>query len=347
MQRTKLPYIIYEVTSVCNLRCRYCYNPWKRPGETDQKDNSYKLAKKALKQLFKVAEIDHVTMTGGEPFLAERFSEIVLFCRMEKKGVTIISNGATASDEDYRIMLELGVDLFEFPFHSVTPEIHDHLTQVPGSQKKVLNSFKYVIEHKGYVVPAIVITGLNYKNVGERLRFLNKEFGINTMMLNRFNIGGTGIKEIENIKITNEQLNEAFKDAAAVGKELNLTLTSNVCTPFCVLNPKDYPNIRMSSCSSSVTNMPLTLDINGNMRLCNHSPVVVGNIYKDQLKNMLRSEYVKEWKTTVPEFCKGCKVFPECLGGCRAASEQVGNSILKEDPVTDNWIDSTRKKKFC
>ena len=336
MKKTKLNYIIFEVTSVCNLRCRYCYNPWKRPGEKDLQDNSYKQAKKTLKRLFKIADINHVTMTGGEPFLAERFSELVLFCRMEKKGVTIISNGTAANNEDYQHMIDMKVDLFEFPFHSVTPEIHDYLTQVPGSHEKVMNSFKYVIEHKGYIVPAVVITGVNYKNVGERLRFLKKEFGITTMMLNRFNIGGTGIKEIENIKISNKQLNEAFRDAEEVGIELNLNLTSNVCTPFCVLNPKDYPHIRMSSCSSSVVNMPLTLDIKGDMRLCNHSPVVVGNIFNDKIEDMIRSDYVRTWKTTVPEFCEGCEMFAECLGGCRAASEQVGKGILKVDPVVHN-----------
>ncbi len=334
--KTKLSYIIFEVTSVCNLRCRYCYNPWKRPGEQDQHDNSYKQAKKTLKRIFKLADINHVTMTGGEPFMAERFLELVLFCRMQKKGVTIISNGTVASNDDYQNLIDLGVDLFEFPFHSIEPEIHDYLTQVPGSHAKVMNSFKYVTEHKGLVVPAIVITGVNYKNVGERIRFMKKEFGINSMMLNRFNIGGTGIKEIENIKITNEQLSEAFKEAEAAAKELQLTVTSNVCTPFCVLNPKDYPHIPMSSCSSSVVNMPLTLDINGDMRLCNHSPVVVGNIYKDKLEDMFKSDYVKTWKTTIPEYCKGCELFPECLGGCRAASEQVGKSILDVDPVVHN-----------
>jgi organic radical activating enzyme len=59
--------------------------------------NSYKQAKKTLKRLFKIAEVGSVTFTGGEPFLAERFNELVLFTRLKNKSVTIITNGNAAA----------------------------------------------------------------------------------------------------------------------------------------------------------------------------------------------------------------------------------------------------------
>jgi len=61
--------------------------------------------------------------------------------------------------------------------------------------------------------------------------------------------------------------------------------------------------------------------------------VVIGNIHRDDLAEMLESDYVRRWRTTVPESWKGCDRFPECFGGCRAASKQLGLSLADIDPT--------------
>ncbi len=87
--KINLPYITYEITSVCNLKCKYCYNFWKAPDTAEFTDfNSYKQAKKTLNKIFKLADVKHITFTGGEPFMAERFQELVLFTRLKQKTVT-------------------------------------------------------------------------------------------------------------------------------------------------------------------------------------------------------------------------------------------------------------------
>jgi len=332
MKKHKFPFIIFETTSVCNLNCKYCYNIWKRPGEIDIPKNSYKQAKKTLQRFFKMADVEQITFTGGEPFMAERFSELVLFSRMKKKEVAIISNGNKANKEDYETMIKLGVNLFEFPIHSHKKEEHDYLTQVEGSWEKVLNSVKEVQELKGHIVAVIVITKANFKEIDKTLAFI-KELGLSRVMLNRYNIGGTGIKFIKELVTTTEELNQAFKLADNAGKELGLKLSSNVCTPLCVLKSKDFDNILFTSCSSSITNKPLTLDIDGNMRICNHSPIVIGNIYETKLEDIMKSEYSKQWVDIVPDFCSDCDIFDKCLGGCRAASEQMNLGLEHVDPI--------------
>jgi MoaA/NifB/PqqE/SkfB family radical SAM enzyme len=100
---------------------------------------------------------------------------------------------------------------------------------------------------------------------------------------------------------------------------MGLRLTSNVCSPICLLNPKDYPNIGFGRCSFDVLRRPIALDINGNIRLCNHSPVVAGNIYEQSLADILYSDYAYSWE--------------KCKGGCRAASEQYSQTLSVEDPI--------------
>ena len=327
-----LPFLIFETTTVCNLNCKYCYNIWKRPGAEALPKNSYKQARKTLKRFFSLAEVEQVTFTGGEPFLAERFSELVLYTRMKRKQVSVISNGNKASKDDYKTMISLGVNLFEFPVLSYDESVHDGMTQIKGSWKKVVQSVKEVSELKGHIVAVIVITKLNYLHIDKTLAFI-KELGVSRVMLNRYNIGGTGIKFMKELATTKEELNHSFEIANKAGKELNMVLSSNVCTPLCHLNAKDHKNILFTSCSSSILNKPLTLDIEGNMRICNHSPIVIGNIFKNSMEEILKSPYNQKWVDIIPDFCKDCEIFDKCLGGCRAASEQMNLGLEHVDPI--------------
>jgi radical SAM protein with 4Fe4S-binding SPASM domain len=333
--KIKLPHITFECTSVCNLKCLYCYNIWKIPDSGPHVHfNSYRLARKVLKQLFTIADVDHVTFTGGEPFLAERFNELVLYTRLKRKSAAIITNGNAASFDQYRQMLDIGVNLFEIPLHSPEPHAHDFMTGITGSWQKSLESIRYLVSQKAHIVAVIVITKANYNQLAQTLAFLKNE-GVEQVMLNRFNIGGQGIIEKNKLWLSQQEMNQAYRAASEEGKKQGLILSSNVCTPICVLNPSDYPNIAFAFCSPDVRRRPLTLDIKGNLRFCNHSPTILGNIFTDKLETMLQSDKAQAWNKIRPEFCNECDLYTRCMGGCRAASEQLNLSLYAADPVVE------------
>lgn len=78
---------------------------------------------------------------------------------------------------------------------------------------------------------------------------------------------------------------------------------------------------------------PITMDINGNVRLCNHSPVVAGNIFEQPIKDILYSPYAHSWNEIIPEYCIACHKWKKCCGGCHAASEQCGLGLGHVDPI--------------
>jgi radical SAM protein with 4Fe4S-binding SPASM domain len=251
---------------------------------------------------------------------------------MKQKNVTVISNGTAGTEVQYRQLTGFGSVLFEFPLHSSKPEPHDNMTRIKGSWEKSLNSIKRVLKLGGDVVPVIILTKLNADNL-ENTIILLKDLGITRIMLNRFNIGGEGIKEYKNLFLTQTVLKMAFSKANNLASRYSLKISSNVCTPVCYINPSDFPSIRFSHCGLKINRMPVTMDIEGNLRICNHSPVIMGNIFKDKLENIFESEYTKKWENTVPDICSGCKEYYRCFGGCRAASEQMGLSLEQADPM--------------
>lgn len=330
--KPSIPYIIFEATTDCNLNCRFCYNVWKRPGVRRPASGTYRQAIRTLKKMFGAADVAHVTMSGGEPFLCERFAEIVLFCRMRHKAVTVVSNGNAAVRSDYEVLIGLGVDLFEFPLHSADARTHDFLSGVRGSWRKALRSIMDVRSLGGEVVVVCVITRHNVADVEETLRFLHG-IGVRRVMLNRYNIGGAGLRESSGLVVGRAALRRAFRAADRTADSLGIDITSNVCTPFCILNPADFPHIRMSACFPARTERPFTLDAIGNLRFCNHSPVVIGNIFEDRLGEVLSSPYLDGWRSAVPDYCAECDLYTKCYGGCRAAAEQMGLSLYHPDPI--------------
>jgi len=324
--------IAFEITDACNLNCVYCYNIWKMDGVSRVPFNSYQKAIRVLQALFRQATVSSVAFTGGEPFLAERFAEVVLFCRMEGKNVTVISNGNGCEKKHYKQLLNMGVRLFELPIHAAQPDIHDWMTRVNGSWAKSLASLKTVMALGGYVVPVVVITRYNVSVLGETLNFIHS-LGCTRIMLNRYNIGGSGCSCPLTISAGAAELRQAFAVANQKAAEMSLQLTSNVCTPLCLLHPGDYSNIGFGHCASDVLKRPVTMDINGNIRLCNHSPVVAGNILEQSLESILYSDYTLSWERLRPSLCADCKEWELCKSGCRAAAEQCLQTLATEDPV--------------
>jgi radical SAM protein with 4Fe4S-binding SPASM domain len=326
-----IQHIAFEITRQCNLKCRYCYNYWRRD-DSQPSVSSFSQAKQTLKRIFKEIDFEHISMTGGEPFLADGLKELVLYCRMKSKAVTIISNGTVGNNEDYKILFDLGISFFEFPLHSPFAEAHDYLTNSPGSFQRVLSSLRATLEMGAPIAVVFVLTKINAHLLPQTLLFA-EQLGIRNFMLARFNIGGRGIRNSDDLVPSKSIIRSAFQAAKDYTRTHKMRITANVCVPHCIIKPADYPDLSISSCGSNPVKRPVTIDYRGNVRMCNHSPHVIGNIFKDSAKSLLSSEYVGEWNTSVPSYCADCNKWSMCKGGCRAASEQMGLPLSNADPI--------------
>ncbi len=328
-----IPQIAFEITSDCNYNCVFCYNYWKH---SDNKyavpKNSFETAQHTLTQLFKIANVRNITFVGGEPTLSEKFEDVITFCIQQNVNVSIVSNGSLTNENTYKRLINLGVSLFEIPIFSVTPEIHDEHTQVKNSWNNALKSIDYIIKNKGKIIPIIVITKKNYFEIGTVVKLLIDK-GITQIFLNRFNIGGAGVKVAEALSPDLKELKDTLFEINTLANQFNINVLSMVSIPQCLINQNDYPNIQFNYCPANVLNRPLTIDITGNLRICNHSPRIIGNIFLDEIEQLLTSEYVNSWNKIKPPFCADCNKFERCLAGCRAASEQLGYGLDKEDPI--------------
>ena len=62
LKKVKLPGLIYEMTTLCNLKCKYCYNYWKKENDNIVDIEKYN-SKKTLKQFMKSVKCDEITFS--------------------------------------------------------------------------------------------------------------------------------------------------------------------------------------------------------------------------------------------------------------------------------------------
>lgn len=324
--------IIFETTTDCNYNCLYCYNIWKINKDRNYRINSYKQSKNTLKKLLENNKIETITFTGGEPFVSERFNELMMYVRLKGVNINVITNGSMLNSETIGYLKKLSVGAVEIPFLSINPEIHDKLVCHEGAWNSASESIRLLIKNDIFIVTVIVLTKYNVATISETIEYLATA-GVRNIMVNRFNIGGMGIRNAGDLVVPYDDLQKAYSSINILAERYNLEVTSSVCTPYCILNPEEYKNIYFPRCTASVTDKPITVDAVGNVRICNHSPIVLGNIFNNSLESILNNDLAKKWTSVIPDFCTDCSFVSDCNGGCRGASEQLGLSIKNEDPI--------------
>jgi radical SAM protein with 4Fe4S-binding SPASM domain len=329
--KTEIDHLVFEVTHQCNYTCKFCYNHWKANDITVDYTPGFTDLKATLVQLFKQVKVRHLAFTGGEPLLQKRLPELLLYCRMQGCKVTLLTNGFFVNNDLIEDVKTIGIHGIQVPLLSHLEVVHDGLTQFIGSWKKSVRAISQLRKANLPVSAIVVVTARNIEDIPATFSLI-KELGVDRILLNRFNIGGLGLKFKNELWLYPQQVKRLFHLANDAAREFNLTVSSGVCTPICLVNPADYPNIRFSFCNTDITKRPLTIDYVGNVRFCNHSPENIGNIFETSFEQIVRNDQLI-YQKVVPGLCKNCQHFSLCNAGCRAAAQQTGSGFSFADPV--------------
>ena len=331
--RPRIDNIVYELTQACNQCCRFCYNYW-RDGSTPLPPPDPRLARKTLRRLLSQASVGTLSFSGGEPTLLKNIHDLALMARFKGSQVNILTNGGLLTDDAVANFASIGVGAIQIPLLSADPAVHEYLTGLKGSWEKAVNAIERVVGAfpKGSFV-VLVITKVNAPGLPETLELIGR-LGVKGVMVNRFNLGGMGLKHTEELTLDGETMRRAFADIEAfAARHPEIRFVSGVCTPMCLLDPAPYPHIQFTWCTTDFSRRPVAVDYKGEVRFCNHSPYVIGNIYDRSIGEILTDPAALERYAATPDRCRDCALLPKCNGGCRAASEQVYGRFDAVDPV--------------
>jgi radical SAM protein with 4Fe4S-binding SPASM domain len=331
--RPHLQSLIFEVTQRCNHACLHCYNVWQGEpfpqyprGELDT-TRTLSLLAKALDE----TDCHHVTLTGGEPLLRPDLPILLDYLRGRNVAATIISNGRLLTEARITSLLERKVALFELPLLSHRREIHDQLSAAPGAWDAVLSALANLRLQHAQVVTAFVATRPNIDHLYETIK-LAFAFGARGVMFNRFNPGGRGRLHLQELLPTVEQIREALAVAEAASTEFGIPISCSIPIQPCLIDTSLYPHLGFGYCAAGTERAYYTLDPLGNVRPCNHSTTILGNLFEKPFSDLISSERMCGFTEALPTYCVTCQQSTICRGGCKAAAQVCYGSLTETEP---------------
>lgn len=322
---------VFEVTARCNHACDHCYNVWAGrgagppPGELDTRRACELLARMLDQTGARV-----VALSGGEPLLRADLFDLVDFLARRGVAVTLVTNGRLLVREAVA-RLAGKVSVFELPLLAARRELHDAMSGAPGAFDRVTEAIADLKLARQHVVAVFVATRRNLAELAATAE-LAFAAGVDAMMLNRFNPGGRGRDHVDALLPAPEEVRELLASADTIAGRLGLPIACSIAIPPCLVDTRPFTNLTFGFCAAGTDRAYFTVDPLGNVRPCNHSPTILGNLAARGLRSMARGRAMRSFAAALPEFCADCGRRAECLGCCKAAAEACCGSPRALEP---------------
>ena len=325
-------HIDLEPTASCNLKCLFCWTRVKEKVESCRYERT--LTNKRLLEIVKEAaelKVKEWEIAGGwEPLVKPRIvSKVMLLIKENGMFGSITTNGTLFTKRMIRKLVEAEWDRILFSVEGPNAEIHDYLTQTPGSFEKVIRNIKLFKKYKEilgkdkpkYSIHA-VLTNKNYDKLEAMIK-LGKELGCEGVNFEPLIVWSKEIGKLSLNEKQKKELDKHIKNALKLARELGVyTNVENLKRKELVLKKDmrkilkrkakcDGKNIFSAPCFSPWLNMEIR--VSGRVtycRLCNDE-TGCDNILDKSLKEIWFGEYFERARKDfmygkLPEFCKHC-----------------------------------------
>lgn len=335
--------LILEVTDMCNLSCRYCY----RPQELNKKNNHLTISTLAQikKNLCKSSDSFSIGISGGEPLLNPDINQIVESLLEIDSNANLLTNLSLLTHEKALRLKKAGLKEIQITVFSPIPEEHDYLRNC-SDFSRTMQAIACLKELDFKIEAILLVTSANCRSTISAMEML-LSLGINGFMINRYNASfpeKTGLSDdlFLDKKLFLDWLNELENFARHHG----FTIPFAIPVPPCTLpDGCFFPHLEFTFCPIGRRGEYLTISPAGDVRPCNHLPIILGNLCHETLDEILQGDCYKtclQKIDTPPEFCRNCAAWSSCRGGCRGAAWSWSGSIGEHDP----WLNRVKTRRL-
>jgi len=328
---------VLELTYRCNHHCLFCSCPWYAPaGHPARLEPEEELSvaewKKALRAL-KGMGVDTLSITGGEPLMKDGLPDLLRHIREDGSfnkddEIVVISNGLLMDEEYLAVFKEYGAHLsLSLPGLSSFKE----LTGVDNAEGVLFWLGR--AKREGVTTTCnITVTRINHHELYETIANAFVA-GADTLLLNRFLVGGRGIENESALSINDRELNEMLDVAEDVMQKAGRIGSVGTEIPLCVIyrGAEHYKKLTVGSICAAGKEF-FVIDPSGRIRVCNHSPRVVGHIKSEPA--VTDTDYWNRFvnRDYIPDACVMCESVSHCDSGCRETASIVYGSLTAPDP---------------
>jgi len=347
--KVRLHAVALELTRYCNQKCDYCYNAFR--ADPQQPSHGHDRWPQRLERLLSAFELEHVTLTGGEPFAYRGLFGLLEQLRAAAVPVQFISNGGLIDDALAAKLAPYAPRSIQITLNGPDAALHEeHVGK--GHFELTLAGIRALRRRGIYVVGCIVVTRKNAERVGEILA-LWESLGVRQVALSRFSPAGYSVAKVAELLPARAQLIAAFTQALPFARERGLRIDCTMPVPPCALEVSEFAPIGFGACAIGTSMQELAVGPDGRVRNCTLHARVVG-ADKDiadptlDLAALALHDDIRAYRKQTPAFCRGCVHEDSCGGGCGAATEWVhGSRSTLPDPLLSQYIDADFAKKLA
>lgn len=219
----------------CNNHCLFCV-------QGDKRNTIGSLPIEEVKEYLEQARktSDEVVFTGGEITIRPDILDIIRFARkdLDYKVIQMQSNGRTFSSKRFcERVLEAGANEFALALHGHSPDLHDYLTQAPGSFRQTCKGI-YNLTHSfnQTVITNSVVTKSNFRHLPD-LATLLMDLGVSQYQFAFIHAAGSGGKNFDKVVPRKALVEPYLKKGLQVGIQAGISVMTEAY-PYCFL--KEY-----------------------------------------------------------------------------------------------------------
>ena len=327
-----------ELTELCNVKCRHCYNPWRDEtmGEISLDEIKLNLLIKKLSE----AKVFHVILTGGEPM--SNFNILVKALKKLKENnisVSCNSNLILATDDKAKKLYEAGLDHILTSFPSIDKEENDYIMQSKNSLDKIINGIKCCVRNGIRISANMVILRNNMDKIYDTGK-LASELGCDKFFITRavppsYSETSKSENPEEDIySLSHEETKNCLDEVLRVKKDFNIRVGSLVSYPLCFLEDLEkYKDFVGRGCPSQ-SGHRMSINANGDLHVCVHEEESYGNVFRTSIQEVYQNS-MRKWHDNSKRFdgCKGCEYIDMCESGCQMIASAVNGETASKDPL--------------
>ena len=332
---SRVPRLDFEFSSGCDHKCGHCYNVWNASeGDAQAGYPRGQLRPEEMQRMMRLAVegsgAEHITITGGEPLLRKDAKDLVALACELVPSVQLITNGSHITSEMAQHFKQVGLRSVQLTLLSADPAKHDQLKGATCFDDTV----RAAVELLAAGVPVqvcFVSMAENWQDF-EGVMELCYALGVRAISYNRMSPTGWAIHEVDRLMPSVEQVEHNLETAERLGPQWKIRVATAMPIPPCLIRLSRYKWVNFGFCSVGTESPNITIDPLGNVRSCNLSSNIMGNVLEQPWSTIYSSRYFHTFKKTVPDICKGCRYERSCQGGCKESGFATYGDLRQPEP---------------
>jgi SynChlorMet cassette radical SAM/SPASM protein ScmE len=336
-----------EITSRCNLRCRYCYyfdNP-----EVEYRDLPTGEWLRFFDELGRCAIMD-VTLQGGDPLIRKDLPQLIEGIIRNRMRFSILSNGTLIDDVIAAFLADTNrCNFVQISVDGSGPETHD-ACRGTGSFENAIRGIHILQRHKVLVAVRVTIHRHNVHDLEGIARLLLEDLGLDGFSTNAAGYLGACRQNANEVMLTTQDRQVAMETLLRLTERYNGRISAQAGPlaegeMWCQMEEARVNSDLLFPSGGFLTacgchNSKINVRADGVITPCCMLPhMELGRINRDSLAevwqhhpdlNQLRQRH------TIPltafEFCADCPYIPYCTGNCPGLAYNIMGEINHPSP---------------